>query len=325
MSPELLNSLDTVELKDLAARVLEYQEAKGLSDSAMLRKFAAMGSTTTYKNILNGKLGELDLEKWLTNYRAVVALIESSKDEEEEEELYADLVGPLELKRAFLETSTTKSINRFIIVQGDTGTGKTACRKALIAKFGMRFIQLEATVAWGDRPRALLCAILTALGVKEHPVAEADCMIKAIEKLGESRRGILIDEGHHMGPRCLNAIKTVINQTYSEVIVFAMKTLWNRLERAAYEECRQLTGNRLAERIRLELRERDVERILEGRLKLGKPDMKKAVEVCMIQAPLRGNLGFVREVCKRARSQADGAAVTWEIFNSAMTAEKDRR
>jgi hypothetical protein len=104
-----------------------------------------------------------------------------------------------------------------------------------------------------------------------------------------------------------------------------MQTLWRRVERVAYEEVRQLTGNRLAERITLALHENDVQRVLEGRLKLGKADLKKAVETCMKEAPLRGNHGFIREVCKRAREQADGEPVTWEIFLNAITAQKYRR
>jgi len=325
VAPELINSIEAAELKDLAQRVLEYQEAKSLSDTAMLRKFAALGSTTTYKKILGGKLEELDLEKWLTNYRAAVALIESTKDDEQEEEVYSDLVGPLELKRAFLETSRTSSIARFILVQGDTGTGKTFCRRALLKQYGMRFLCVEGTDAWGDRPMALFGSILAALGVSELPRGENDRLLMVLRKLNESRRGLLIDEGHHLGARCLNNLKTIINQSPGEIIVFSMKTLWNRLERAAYEECRQLTGNRLAERIRLELLENDVERVLGARLKLSKPDMKKAVEVCMKEAPSRGNHGFIREVCKKAAEQADGETVSFEIFLNAVAAEKERR
>lgn len=325
MAPELLNTLDASALKDIAQRVREYQERKGLSDSGMLRKFAALGSTTTYKKILDGKIEDLDLEKWLTNYRAVIALIESTKDDEVEEELYSDLVGAAELKRVFLETSTTQSIARFILVEGDTGTGKSGCKKLLLKQYGMRFINIEGTVAWGDRPMAMLGEILTALGVKELPIAENERLLKTIEKLKESRRGMLVDEGHHLGPRCLNTLKTLINQTPGEVVLFAMKTLWSRLERAAYEEVRQLTGNRLAERIKLKLHENDVQRILEGRMKGIKSDAKKAVDVLMKEAPPRGNHGFIREVCKRAREQADGGDVTFEIFLNAVVAEKESR
>lgn len=325
MAPDLLNSIDASELKSLALRIRDWQDARKLSDNAMLKRYAALGSTTTYTKILKGKLEELDLERQLENYRAVVALLESEKEDEAEEALYEDLVGPLEVKRAFLETSRTRSIARFVLVQGDTGTGKSACRKALIAKYGMRFVAVEATVAWGDRPRAMLAAILLAMGVKEIPVSEADCMLKVIGKLNDARRDLAVDEGHHLGPRCLNALKTIINQTPSAVIVFAMKTLWNRLERTAYEEVRQLTGNRLAERIKLELRERDIERILEGRLTIAKADVKKAALVLMEHAPQRGNLGFVREVCKRANELTDGGAVSFEQVVNAIATEKERR
>lgn len=325
MAPELLTGMEAAELKSLAQRVREFQEVKKLSDSGMLRKFAALGSTTTYKKILNGQIEELDLERWLTNYRAVVALIEATKDDDAEEKYFTDMVGPLELKRVFLETSVVTTVARFILVQGDTGIGKSACKKVLIDQFGMRFFNVEGSVAFGDRPNALLGAILTSLGVKDLPISEDTRMLKAIEKLSEGRRGMLLDEGHHLGPKCLNAIKTIINQTPGEVILFTLPTLWNRLERSAYEECRQLTGNRLAERIRLILRATDVERVLEGRLRIPRSEMERSVAECMKYAPTMGNHGFVREVCKRALDQSEGEPVSFEILNNAITAERESR
>jgi hypothetical protein len=327
MAPELLRSQDAAALKDCAARIQEWQQVKALSDSALLRKFDGLGSTTTYKRILKGDIAELDLEKQLINYRSVVALIEAMGEEEDAEELYEDFLGALELKRAFFETNKTNSIARFILIDGDTGTGKTSCLKLLVKKYGTRFLFIEATDVWGDRPRALLCAILLALGASDLPESEYDCLLKAVEMLNRTRKGILLDEGHHMGPRCLNTLKTIINQTPGEVIAAAMPTLWRRVERAAYEESRQLTGNRLAERIVLNLVENDVLGFLERRLQgMPRADLKRAVEQLMKEAPLQGNHGFVREVCKRTLEATDkGESPTWETFLTGLAAQKQKR
>jgi DNA transposition AAA+ family ATPase len=324
MAPELLNSMDAAELRKLAQRIAEHQEAKKLSDNGLLKKFPAMGSTTTYKKILNDNLKELDLEKQLTNYRSVVALIESIQDEEEEEELFEDLVGPLELRRAFLETSTQRSNSRVIILEGDTGTGKTKCAQLLVKKLGMRFIWTEAADAWGDKPSAMLGAILKGLGEKILPMYTNDRLELAITRLESSRRALVIDEAHHLGPHCLNTVKTLVNRTPGEFILCAMRTLWNRLERDAYQEVKQLTGNRLSERIKLALRESDIKKLLDRRVQLN-GDTKQAVGMLMQYAPARGNLAFVRQVCRKAREQADDGAVTIEIFTNAVTAEVNGR
>lgn len=125
MAPELFRSMEADELRQLATQIRDYQEAKKLSDSALVRKFADLGSTKTFNRILADDLAELDLERQLANYRSVWALIESMGTEAgKEEELYEDLTPIIELKRAFLSTMQKKGNARFILVEGDTGTGR---------------------------------------------------------------------------------------------------------------------------------------------------------------------------------------------------------
>jgi DNA transposition AAA+ family ATPase len=198
----------------------------------------------------------------------------------------------------------------------------------LAQKFGQRILWIEAAAAWGDKPNALLGSILAALGIKpsEWPISQFERLERVVERLKSSRLCVIIDEAHHMGPDCLNTVKTLINRTPGEFILAAMKTLWNRLERDSYQEVKQLTGNRLAERIKLSLRETDVKKLLDRRLAvLPAAESKKALTLLMAKAPHNGNLAFVREVCKRARIMAGADAVTFEIVTSAISAEEGKR
>ena len=327
MAPELLNTIEANELRDMAEKIQAYQLAQKFSDNELYRKLPAIGSTKTYKKILNNDLKEVDLEKQLANYRSACAFIESVGESiEEEEHILRTLSGPIELHRAFLEASTQSSIARFILVQGDTGMGKTFALLSLADKYGGRCFILEGSEAWNDRPNAMLAEFLRALGVKEQPESAADKQTIVIERLRAARRCALLDEGHHLGPQCLNTIKTLINQTPGEFVIGAMETLWNRLERASYQEVRQLTGNRLAERIKLTLDKADVEKYVADRIHgLDKDEVKKAVELLMADAPRNANLAFVRNVCRRANRAAEKDAVTYEIFSVAEKEEKARR
>jgi hypothetical protein len=153
VAPELLTTLEAQELRDKAEFIRAYQESQKLSDNELYRKFGGIGSTTTYKRILKGDLKELDLDKQLTNYRSVCALIESiGQDLEDEEHILDGMVGPNELRRAFLETSTQASIGRFILVQGDTGTGKSFTLKSLARKYGRRCFILRRPGTTGRTP-----------------------------------------------------------------------------------------------------------------------------------------------------------------------------
>src|SRR3954452_4788892 len=100
MAPELLNTADAAELREIAQRIRDWQMAKTISDAALVKKYTGLGSTKTFKRILDDDLKELDLEKQLTNYRTVWALIESLGDDEgDDEELYSDLTPVVHLSR----------------------------------------------------------------------------------------------------------------------------------------------------------------------------------------------------------------------------------
>jgi AAA domain-containing protein len=323
VAPELLNSADAAELREIAQRIRDWQLAKSMSDAAMVKKYTGLGSTKTFKRILDDDLKELDLEKQLTNYRTVWALIESLGDDEgADEELYPDLSPAVHLGRVVLETMRERGVARFVLMLGDTGVGKTKSRQILLEKYGQRFLWIEASVAWNDSPMAMLGAILEALGVKEAPYNQVERLAKVETRLKESRVGIFIEEAHHLGPRCLNLTKTLINRTPGEFFALAKETLWKKLELAAYEEAKQLTRNRLAERIYIKgVSKNDVKKMLERRINWDNGDLTSAIKQLTDRTPMHGNLAFVREVIKRVNETADGDKVTIEMFTAAVTAE----
>jgi hypothetical protein len=187
---------------------------------------------------------------------------------------------------------------------------------------------IEATVVWADNPNAFLGAVLDAMGVRDQPSSRDGRLRMVVSKLRARRVALAIDEAHHLGPNSLNTCKTLINETARssnpcEVIFLALPTLWRRLERAAYEEVRQLLGNRMAERIKIgELREGDVRKVMSRRAKV--EDIRSAQAV-LKEARTRGNLSFVAAVCERLLSQEIDGAPSHEDVLAAIETEKARR
>lgn len=322
MAPELLNTLDAREIAELGKKIRDYQLTRKLSDNAMVKKFAGLGSTKTYSRVINDDLAELDLERQLTNYRAVWALIESlGSDDVQDETLCEDLSAVRQLQKALLDVFKARGVNRFILVEGDTGIGKSSARRILIEKYGQRLLWIEATDVWNDNPGAFLAAILTAKGEKDIPPTATARLGKALKVLGESRVCVFIDEFHHLGPRCLNLLKTLINQSPGEFVGLAMPTLMRRMEREAYEEARQLTGNRLSDRIRMDLRESDIAKLIALRVPDAEPS-KPVLKMIMDRAPRYGNLGFVRDVCRRVLELSEGTSgPDLECWSTAISQE----
>jgi DNA transposition AAA+ family ATPase len=295
------------EIVEIATRIGEWQARHGLSDSALLRAYPDLGSSKTWWAAKKGELSEgYDLDEWLTKYRAAWTVIESIPESTPDEDLYDDLSCVLALRRTLLETFAEADTGRVILVEGESGTGKTKALAIMRMKYGQRLTAIEASDAWGDNPMALLGSILIALGAKMQnlPAGRYERMEKVVELLREPRRCVAIDEGHHLGPHTLNTLKTLVNRTPGEFLVMAMPTLWRALERGAYEEARQLTRNRLAERVKLGLNVRDVEKVVTRRVPALNGCAGQAAKMIAEKAAGFGNLAFVRDVCRRLVAMA---------------------
>lgn len=324
MTDELIKDYELGELHKLAENIREAQLDQKLSDSELCRKFTGLGSTKTYQRIRERKnLDELDLEKWLLSYRAVWALFEGGVSEENPgEEYYEDLTPVLRLKRAINGAMKATGNDRLVIMEADTGSGKSTSRKLVEKKYGQRVVFVEACVAWNDSPAAFLAEILRTFGQRHPPMLTMKRLEIVLAILCSTRTCLIIEEAHHFGPKCLNMLKTLINQTPGEFVLLTLRTLWKRLEREAYEEARQLTGNRLFERIKIEsLHPGDVKKMLERRCKVAPEDLTGASRMVTERAQGKGNLAFVRDVCRRASELADGEPVTLDVINSAINQE----
>lgn len=312
------------ELSSLAQKIKAWQEAKGLSTSAMLRRFGGLGSDKTYNKILRGDLSEMDVDRQLANYRAAAALIEAvGEDASTAEDFYDDLSTVVRLRRALMEAFVETGNARFILVQGDSGAGKTSAARALITKYGTRLVFVELSPVFGDSPYNFLCLILESLGFRGSVTQAKAAYDKVVHELCQQRRCIIVDELHHAGPRILNTIKSLINATPGEFVGLTMPTLWHRLEKNAYEECRQLVGNRLAERIQIDqINRADLAKFVSRRLPGLNGATPQALKLMEAAARGRGNLAFVRDVCRRALERYEGEKITIEDFAAVVREEQ---
>jgi DNA transposition AAA+ family ATPase len=320
-------SATTMELIDLARRIHAWQERSEIKTPALIREFRGIGSDTTYRDMRAGKTERYDEEQQLQAYRAVWAQIEARDERAAEEPVYEDLSSVMEIRRAALEAMRTSGSNRVVIILAGSGMGKTFSLKALREKYGSRILPVEADVIWDDRPGEFLGAILRASGVDGLPTGATQRMERVVELLRKTRRMVAVDEAHHMGPRCLGTIKALVNATPGEFLLLAMLTLWQRLEGQAYMEARQISTNRLCERVRLALTSDDVQRYLAHAYPgAEKAALKQAAGLIRPAADNAGNMAYVRDVARQARDMlADGEQPTAQVFAEAVKAVSARR
>jgi hypothetical protein len=330
------------ELREIGQRIETYRADLSMPKATLLRQYPELGTDKTFGLIVKpgSDLSELKIEeRWLHAYRSVWHQIEGAEDAQMPG-LIADLQGPVELCRAFLETRTELGNRRFILLLGDSGVGKSSAIQALKSKpYGGNVVTVEACSIWRndkttkgtDMP--LLRAIGKALGLRDLPRGRDTLLEVVIAKLQGVRRCLCIDEAHHLCPDGFNAIKALINMTPVIVVATAIPHLWDKLSgsRAAWAECKQLTGNRLKELIHLRLQKQDVVRVLETNLTdlaaaLAPKDMERAAAAILTEAVHLGNLSFVEAVVRRYRREIKaGQDHSFETLLNATAATKKQR
>lgn len=292
------------ELREIALLLKEHADAEDTSLAELIRQYPALGSDKTFGLICKGHFDELKADKWLDAYRAVR---DSVSDSDDADPLYEDLSTARLVRGQITRLKLSRTNAKLVIVEGYTGAGKTSTAKIIATKYnGMTATQqvytIEASAGWGDRPNAMLTAMLKALGRGDGGRSQAARLDKLCDVLAERPVMFIIDEVHDFGVRCLRVVKTILNATPTKIILLAHPRLFKNLERENWDDLSQLTGNRLLARIHLgTLAVDDVETILKRRLPLPglNGDLKDAAKLVADAALNNGNLAFVREVAVR--------------------------
>lgn len=315
------------ELRDLACRIHAWQEREGMKTPQLIREFRGVGSERTFRDLREGKVDRYDVEQQLANYRAVWAEIEARDERAAEEPIYDDLSTVQAVRMATLRAMRNSGINRVVIATGGSGVGKTTAKKWLIQRYGSRVQAVDALDIWADRPGEMLGSILKMTGTSGLPSSASERYDRVVEYLRRTRRCLAIDCGHHMGPHCVNTVKALVNSTPGEFLLLAMDTLWHKLESVAWQEARQISTNRLCERVRLRLTNEDVTRYLVHAFPRAEAaQLKAASAVIRPPAENAGNLLFVRDTVEQCRDMlADGEQPTVQTISEAVKAVCARR
>lgn len=316
----------TQRIQDIARKVCACAEANGKSLQWLTRKYDTLGSPRTLRDMRDGKVDGYNVEQQFLNYEAALALIEDDDPAAKSVRVITTLTGPTQIKRAVLEAMTANGNDRVILLLGDSGAGKTCAIDALCQEYDTA-VKVEALEVWSDSPGAMLCDILEALGEKAVPTTTAYTLFKsAVSRLCKRRVTICIDEAHQMGPRCLNTIKGLVNETPGEFVLAGQPTLWTTLQAVAHLELRQLVTNRLRERITLTLNAADVCAFIGAVFPdMPKPERTEAAQAVIARSKNLGNMAFVRDCCAHAAQKAEDpkhpTADEW-VKAAAATAQK---
>lgn len=318
------------------ARVIrEHQLSREWSMAQLMRHHGGsegLGSDKTFGKILSSDFSEMNVDKKLDDYRRVLNLLEDTAGQVEDgpEPVYGEFFHAAQVRAGLVRAMSTNTMARVGVVEGESGMGKSSILAVVRGIYGKRIIEVQARRAWNDSPSAFLGQVLIDLG-EEPGGSNATRRQRKVEQVLSTRRTCLaIEEAHHLGPRCLDVIKSITNVTRTEAVLFAIGTLLKRVETAAYEETKQLFTNRSAFRVRLKVHRADIVLMLKNRLPA--PGLiggtEKETDALLIDAAnlleanckKLGHYAFVREVCRRLRDTWREESLTRSVTYNDVTA-----
>lgn len=326
------------ELRALAREAQGYQLERGWSDAQICREISHLGHSKTYKRILDeaDPLDDLNVDNQLRNYRAAVELISIRRSSERPAEPeYDDFTNVTAALSAVAGALSSTGIDRLVIIQGETGTGKDTAKRALLKRWPKLIVECEADELWRESLNTPLGEMIRALGIRrvnengepfKMPMMPSQRQELVIEELNKRKLVLVINEAHRMGPRALNLITTIINKTQCVVVMLCIPALITRLVKDAYEEAIQLIGNRLSEGVTLpnppaseigEMFDRRELQFVDDRTKA------QAATALSKEAKSYGNWAFVKQVIRILCSRRD--KVTMERFAESLATARSKR
>lgn len=317
------------ELKSLGDLIRAWQDSQTPrpSDQALCNRYIQLGSTRTFKRVWTGDgIEGLNLEDWLPKYRHVWEQIQADDIEVAAEPIFDDLFPAKEASRAWVRLMGQHGLQRWVHLEGDTGSGKTFALRALKEKIGGAAYVVEAHEGW-NRFRTGIKLMAEALSVRpgqgDLPQSAGDWLELVIKKLNErGRRVILIDEAHHFSGEMLNALKALITRTDCVFITAGMDTLWSKLTSANALEARQLTLNRMLFKVKLTAPSlADTKSYLLRRC--GAKGADATMKRLIAASESRGGFAFLRRVAERLKRRPEGTDLGDEEIMEAINEARE--
>lgn len=232
-------------LFELAAKIDTWRAGRALSQAKLIKKFPTLGSSKTFAKLAGGNAEGLEVESWLAKYEGVARVLD--KESELRDETWVDLGPTSALLAVAPRLMTHNGLNRLVIVEGDSGAGKSRSLAALKERHPGTVILVEADESW-KTPKAMVSHLLVAVGedsaVQNITGDFLSRQGRLIEALKARRVLLCIDESQHMTGQGLTILKTLVNQTVSCFIIAGQSTLWRKLQSEAWQEAKQLRHNR---------------------------------------------------------------------------------
>jgi hypothetical protein len=234
-----VQSLYSEELKQIIGELSALQIEGGKSDQEFARDHLDYSSTVWFR-LKQGTYETKDFEKITLQFsRNLRALREEiALSHKGVAAVFHKLKHFEAALKAVKECRTMKNENRLVVYLAETGGGKTTLCKQVRKECNA--ITVQARESWRKSYFAACSDIAAAAGAKGAWASEHQAEESMLKALLAKRQVLVIDEGEYFGPRTINLLKLILNETETVILLCSIPDLYERWNRASWIESQQL-------------------------------------------------------------------------------------
>lgn len=312
------------ELQRLARQAKSWYEARNWSQEKFCKMFSNLSGHRRVLQTLTAhppsKWLGYDLPSWVSKYRLLTGALREYELREFDAELLTDLPHVVAFTDALRTMRASTGLRRALLIDGVGGSGKTSLitlmARALSADRVIRVRGRQSWASFGTALRHWLEALGQPVPETKRPPSAATLQERvAVALLKAGDVVVAVDELHRACPQMINALTDWITDAAEagnrvHFVLAAEPSLWDTLTGHYRAEARQLTWNRLSDRLSLGPPDAaECLRLLGQRVDLSLiKDLPEAGKMLAGHAAHRGGRAFIEDV-RRAAVQV-GAALT---------------
>lgn len=235
------------QFKALAARLDALQkmvseaEGKPVSDAEFARRYLPFSSSTLsrIRNADDPYTGSIEniAEKVQQAEEEIASRIETVRLNAQADQGFVQTTLARAIQASVKKARASK-LRKVVVALSPTGGGKSEIGKMLASKGN---IYIEGRQSWRKSYKAFCAAIARAAGRPLRTVhyTEGEAEDRMIQALSTHDEVLYIDEANTLSGESINALKLIVNQTNTVIVIAAIPAMWDKLASGAEEEVAQ--------------------------------------------------------------------------------------
>jgi hypothetical protein len=215
------------EAREIVARLQTIQEARKLSDRALVDNYPDLGSPKTWRQRLVTGTGEgINPERTLAALRRIRTIIDGGTPEIT---YYPEMpfAGEVGARLTLLERSL--SDRRILVVLAPNGCGKTTFARWATSKSRTTRAYCRLRPGWKNREVHICNGIAKALGENAVLNSAAEAEERLVSLLSGEPKTLFLDQAHEGGAALMHLLRVLVDETPSRFVYLGYDTAFARV------------------------------------------------------------------------------------------------